>query len=539
MKKSLYCSLFVIFFAYYLGQSGLAFSTYSLSKDQDSIAQRKGTILIVGVEHAPGQFRTDKFSPAHIRATLEAFKPQVIGVESNPEWFAKEQFYRSTYEAQHLAVLFALDNKIPVYGIDWIGEKNYTQRAHTPKVRNIKKLWENPAEESTPYQYGLSSWNNQLPAQDDTAPDFFVLNGKEYGEKSIKWIDEGKGKKGSPQEYMEERDNHIVNYITEVADKHPGSRLAIVIGSMHKADLERKLLEKGFKVVGPQSVVRAASMSDGRKMDSSLTAQDIAAILAEAWDSTAQSGATRERGERLLKRLLELSEKDPKAKAWGEYFSARHKMLQGDYAGASRDFQKIAGGKKLSGFPFRSYGWRQYLTVQQSALLELGRIADLQERREEAIRHYKQLLLSITVPEYSEDYHNDYLFYATAYNAVRFLTQTPYSKKLELEKRAANFQTVSSSSTTESSEELKKAMNLSRIGKWLEAATLIEDFLKKGNSSLNERCEGYIIAASAYARDKKPVDARRHLKTFDAECGDLSRESWIFQRRGQIEELLK
>jgi tetratricopeptide (TPR) repeat protein len=274
-------------------------------------------------------------------------------------------------------------------------------------------------------------------------------------------------------------------------------------------------------------------------MDKLLNAQDIAAILAEAWDTTPQSGVRRERAERLLKRLLELSDKDLKAKTWGEYFSARQKMLAGNYAAAGNDFEKIARSKNPLGFPLRSYSWRQHFTVQQAALLELGRIADLNGRREEAIKRYEQLLLSIKIPEYSEDIHSDYLFLATAYNAVRFLTRTPYSKTLEAAKNTMNAQATTSQVRTEASEKLNKAMNFGRNQKWSEATAIIEDVLKNGNASPKERCEGYILAASNYAKDKKAADAHRHLKSFDTGCGNMSAGSWVFRERKLIEELLK
>ncbi len=537
MKKLLYYALLSIICGSYFGERSLAFSIDPLTKDQFVKINRNETILIIGVQHAPGQFWSEKFSPAHIRATLEAFDPQVVGVESNPEWFAKGQFYKATYEAEHIAVPFARDKKISVYGIDWIGEKNYSQQGHALEVRAIKKILESSTVDSAQYRYGLSSWNYQLPAQNNPELDFYALNGIETGEKNLKWIDEGKDKNGSPQEYMEDRDNHIVDYITAVADQHSGSRIAIVIGAMHKSDLERKLRAKGFKVIGPQQVGQSIPVSDGEKMDDLLKAQDIAAILAESWDSTPQSGGTRARTERLLNRLLKLSDRDPKARGWGEYFSARHKMLAGDFAAARTAFEIISRSEKLLEFPYRGYRWRHYLTIQQAALLELGRIADLQKRREEAVSYYKRLLLSITIPEYSEDYHDKYLFYATTYNAIRGLIQTTYS--IESEKSVANPQIAALGPTTQSSEEMKKALNLSRSGKWSEAATLIEDILKKGNAPPNERCEGYVIAASAYAKDKKTSDARRHLQSFDAKCRELPAESWLVQRRKQIEVLLK
>src|SRR5580765_2477273 len=82
---------------------------------QDTKPARHETIMIIGVEHAPGELRGEKYSPAYIRSTLQAFHPQVVGVESNPEWFAKGLYYHATYEAQRIAVPFAKENNLPVY----------------------------------------------------------------------------------------------------------------------------------------------------------------------------------------------------------------------------------------------------------------------------------------------------------------------------------------------------------------------------------------------------------------------------------------
>jgi hypothetical protein len=82
-------------------------------------------------------------------------------------------------------------------------------------------------------------------------------------------------------------------------------------------------------------------------------------------------------------------------------------------------------------------------------------------------------------------------------------------------------------------------MHLGRNEKWSEAIVIIEDILKNGNVSLVERCEGYIVAAFNYAKDKKVTDARRHLKSFDTGCDDMSTGSWVFRERKLVEELLK
>src|SRR5687767_13724415 len=272
--------------------------------------------MLVGVYHAPSQFWSEKFSPAHIRSALQAFNPEVVGVESNPEWFAKGLYYLATYEAQNVAVPWARRRKVPVYGIDWIGdlqETDYAERQRLEQVRRVRADADSTHVSPSSFHYGLASFADTPAPQENAELNFEALNSPANSEKWVKWIDKGKHEKGSPQEYMEERDNHIVNYITAAADRHAGARMAVVIGAAHKGDLERKLRARGFTVVVPTG-------ADGRGMDELLTAEDIAAILSEAWDSTLRTGVARERAERLLSRLQKLTDgDDPRARAWGEY----------------------------------------------------------------------------------------------------------------------------------------------------------------------------------------------------------------------------
>ncbi|HEX8557041.1 MAG TPA: hypothetical protein VF668_03010 [Pyrinomonadaceae bacterium] len=501
-------------------------------------ARRRGTILLVGVYHAPEQFRGEKFSPAHIRAALEAFRPEVVGVESNPEWFARGRFYLATYEAQNVAVPWARRHGVPVYGIDWIGDlgdKDYAGRQRVEQVRRVRADADSARLSPSSYRYGLADWGDLQTPEENAELDFDALNGPALGEKWVKWLDEGKHRRGSPQEYMEERDNHIVEHIVAAAGRHAGARVAVVIGAAHRGDLERKLRARGFEVVGPAGVAGSARESGGRRADDLLTAEDIAAILYEAWDSTPRPGVTRERAERLLARLQSLAGEDPRAKSWGEYFAARRLMLGGDMAGARAAFERIAAGAAETRSPFPGSRWRSHLTLRQSALLELGRIADLQGRRGEAVGHYGRLLASLKAPAYSEDYHSDYLFLATARNAVRALTLAPYTKAAGAEADAR--ETASAAppdSGSRAGDGLLKALEMSRAGEWAAAAALVEETLRGPEATHRERCEGHVIAAGAYARARKDADSRRHLTKFDAECGDLSPEHWVFRERKKL-----
>jgi len=97
-------------------------------------------VLVVGTIHAPWLFRSAKFHPGHVRAALEAAKPDVVGVESNPEWFAKGIFHDVTYEAQGIAVPWAKTKGIPVYGIDWMDVQAWESRTDTREKQRAGAL---------------------------------------------------------------------------------------------------------------------------------------------------------------------------------------------------------------------------------------------------------------------------------------------------------------------------------------------------------------------------------------------------------------
>jgi hypothetical protein len=77
-------------------------------------AASQAVVWIIGVQHAPGELLHEGLSPAHVRAALHVIAPDVVCVESNPEWFAAGHFYRETYEAEGVAVPGARARDLPV-----------------------------------------------------------------------------------------------------------------------------------------------------------------------------------------------------------------------------------------------------------------------------------------------------------------------------------------------------------------------------------------------------------------------------------------
>ena len=381
-------------------------------------------IVVVGVIHAPGLFMTPAMSPAHVRACLDALRPAALAVESNPEWFSDDRYYRETYETESVAVPWALARGVAVYGIDWIGDTSdhASERERLRAVRSERDALASAVPERSDYRYGPVR-DDQFDGTPDVT-DFTTLNGDEYGRGKLAWIDAGKDKEGSAAAYMDARDGHIADRIATVAERHASERVLVLIGAAHKADLERRLRERGFRIGDLDDVEAVYPIHDPRSMDHLLTALDAAAILLTSFET---GGWRIENARRtfLLGKLRDVPV--ARAQTWYRYIQARRAMLAGRIDAARRGFEHVTSHGADTPFPYRGTSWRLHLTVRQAAHLELGRIADLEGDRDTAVTHYRAALDGIEVPEYSEDYHSEFLYLARARNALRSLVHEPFT----------------------------------------------------------------------------------------------------------------
>jgi hypothetical protein len=386
----------------------------------------KPTVYLIGVHHAPGQFLTEGLSPGHIRAALQAIDPDIVGVESNPEWFAKGQHYRETYEAYGVAVPWAHERQLRVVGIDWVGDmKGWHEQQRIARVKEEAVLLQSQMVDPARYSYGPSLREQIGRVGDDEIPSFLRLNSAEFAAERIAWLDGSKHMADTPQAYIAVRDAKITEYIAKAA----GSRMAVIIGATHVGNVKRELKARGIEVGDLQRLLAEKNAPFDRSADESLTAGDIAAILCVSLDSGIATSHDREIA--LLRRLEKMAPDQPQdVRDLLAYIEARQAMLEGEASTAKDAFEKLAASDRATAFPYTGYSWRLRLTVQQSAMLELGRLADLAGQRENAIAEYRRLLKTIEAPPYSEDEHSDFELLATASNAVRALTHQPYAHAL-------------------------------------------------------------------------------------------------------------
>jgi hypothetical protein len=253
---------------------------------------------------------------------------------------------------------------------------------------------------------------DQLRQVEPSATDFARLNGAAYAAETMAWIDQKRDEAGAPQEYMARRDAHIADHIAAVANRHPDARVAVVIGAMHKGDLERLLSERGVEVDSPQA-------RSSQEVARSLEATDVLAIVSYCLDNSGAHATPEPRFRELCARITGDD-------VLSRYVRARIAMIDGEYDTAARAFAELAETGADVHFPYRGSEWRLHLTVAQASRLELGRIADLRGERASAEREYRALLASLPEPVFDEGYHADYEFVARAHNAARWLLQTPF-----------------------------------------------------------------------------------------------------------------
>lgn len=374
--------------------------------------QRKTEVLVIASLHAPQAFLMEPgYTPAHVRAALNRFTPTVVGVESNPLWFGHGIFSGVTYEAQYTAVPWAVARGVPVFGIDWqdinilssMARRGLEQRRRwRPDTARTLSVRNDDARRLAAQIERAAATIDGDPGRVHALDAFMWYNSAESGETVREWW-ESEGK-ASPREVgrpvgdrghalfqsLDPRDNHIVEHILVLAHRYPGSRIAVVLGSGHKFDLDRKL--------AGQSDVRVAQLADLPP----LTAADIAAAwqpldaiaaLRESLDGALYffnpAGVNRVRVAELLARLKTTGVQTPEVR----YLEARRQMIEKHYDEAERSLRELAS-RDNGAFSYRlTVDWG--LTVAQMAQLALGQLYDLRGERSQATIQYRSLLAQL------------------------------------------------------------------------------------------------------------------------------------------------
>lgn len=373
--------------------------------------QLKPQVLIIGSMHAPHAFFVEPgYTPAHIWATLDKFRPTMVGVESNPLWFSHGIFSGNTYEAQYTAVPWAVEHGVPVFGIDWQDVEGLASLAR--RGLEQRRAWSPDSARTLPVRHeqarrlaarieGNYATVEGDPGNVHLQDRFLWYNSAGYAETTREWWD-SEGRRGQPGvgrpvgdrgytlfQRIDTRDNHIVEHILTLARRYPGSRVAVILGYGHKADLDRKLAR--------YDDIRLVQLADLGPLTSADVAAawrplDAFAALGESLDGFLYfynpQGVNRDRVARLIQRLKTAGIDNAELR----YFEARYYLIENRYDEAERLLRAGASGDN-SAFSYRPTGEVDWgLSIAQMARLALGQLHDLRGERARALQLYQMLL---------------------------------------------------------------------------------------------------------------------------------------------------
>lgn len=224
------------------------------------------TLVILGVEHA-AQLVGRAYHPGYFRAFFDRLRPAAICIERSPEEFARGDYYEFTHEVQHIAVPYARTNRVELCPIDWLPSRDDERLAfgrlevvELPAVRQPRGFQGFLVLDSTALRRTLFYADS---AQDR------AVHGAWYDKPRAEGWSDFPRRLGLYRTFMQ------AMRIRAAARAHAGDTVLVVVGSMHKDDIERVLTgDAGIRVVQPSALAATAPADADRQ----LTTTDLYAI---------------------------------------------------------------------------------------------------------------------------------------------------------------------------------------------------------------------------------------------------------------------
>lgn len=196
---------------------------------------RETKIVVLGVEHSI-QLVSASQQPAILRAFIDRVSPDAICIERSSEEFARADFYEFTYEQQFLIIPYARDRGIPVYPIDWL-----------PKNDDQVLAWGISNLDSPPFLRHRSGYQGFLSfPKDNVSLDFFFAEQEHHIEQYRRWYNQPQSVAAEdfPRRLFLYRTFLQAMRIKAVANSFSGKTILVVVGVMHKDDIENVLRDQ-------------------------------------------------------------------------------------------------------------------------------------------------------------------------------------------------------------------------------------------------------------------------------------------------------
>jgi hypothetical protein len=203
----------------------------------------KPAIAVLGITHS-GQLASPAQQPAALRAFIHRVKPDAILIERSPEEFARSDFYEFTYEQQFVVVPFARQQKIPLYPIDWLPKEEDPLLALGVKDLEVPAFTRNPSG-----FWGFMNFTDSSILQQSL---YYAEDSVSRWE-MVNWYTPYPFKQTNadfPRRLFLYRTFLQAKRIDAAAKNFTqNDTLLVVIGSLHKDDIERNLSAAGYTIL--------------------------------------------------------------------------------------------------------------------------------------------------------------------------------------------------------------------------------------------------------------------------------------------------
>lgn len=240
----------------------LAYSVSGFAADA-----RPTRIVVLGVTHA-GQLVAESYQPAVLRAFIGRVKPDAIAVERAPEEFARGSHYEFTYEIQDIAVPYAREKQIALLPFDWMPDADDQLLAFNVDLGE------------PPFVRGPRTYSNfhSFSAPAALTRTLFYAESDVERQRHRVWYEKPNANPRADfarrlflyRTFMQAM--RIARGASAVA---PGGTVLVIVGSMHKDDLEAILRKESDLEVVPPTQFGAPSAEEIAR---EIRPKDLAAI---------------------------------------------------------------------------------------------------------------------------------------------------------------------------------------------------------------------------------------------------------------------
>lgn len=357
--------------------------------DGAALAQETTTeVLVLGVEHS-AMLVAETYQPAVFRAFIERADPDAICIERAPEEFARGSHYEFTYEIQHIAVPYARERGIPLCPFDWLPSTDDQVLAFGIDIERPPPL--RPRQGFGAFiTFGDSAALNR---------DLFHAESGIERERYRAWY------MNMAEQPRADFARRLFLYrtflqamrVARAAREFAGGRVLVIVGAMHKDDIEQILRgQPGVRITPPADI----GAPTPEQVDAHVRLDDLAAIA--TFNLLGAQAATGNVDWDWLRRIVERLELErPGAEA--RLLRTRLGVLTGtlDPAAAARRYREIRGDPaarkrftwdgvidrgRIDSFhdPFGNLTIAERATLEEAReLLRAGRTADAHALRAE------------------------------------------------------------------------------------------------------------------------------------------------------------